>query len=66
MKNSQLSVGIHEAGEQYLEYKEEVSKTDSGGLAHAYLKRSLKDALFDFTRSIWHTYLKMPPSIPSI
>ena len=27
---------------------------------------SLKDVLFVFTRSIWHTYLKMPPPIPSI
>ena len=36
---NKLSVGIDEDGEQCLEYKEEVSKTNSGGLAHAYLKR---------------------------
>ena len=28
--------------------------------------KSLKDVLFVFTRSKWHTYLKMPPPIPSI
>ena len=38
MKNYQLSVGIDEDGKQYLEYKEDVSKTNSGGLAHAHLK----------------------------
>ena len=36
---NKLSVGMDEDGEQCLEYKEEVSKTNSGGLAHAYLKR---------------------------
>ena len=40
MKNSQLSVGIDEDGKQYLEYKEDISKTNSGGLnARAHLKR---------------------------
>ena len=39
MKNFQLSVGIDEDGKQYLEYKEDVSKTNSGGLAHNHLKR---------------------------
>ena len=39
MKNSQLSVGIDEDGKQYLEYKEDISKTNSVGFAHAYLKR---------------------------
>ena len=39
MKNSQLSVGIDEGGKQYLEYKEDVSKTNSGRLAHTHLKR---------------------------
>ena len=39
MKNSQLSVGIDEDGKQYLGYKEDVSKTNSGGLVHAHLKR---------------------------
>ena len=28
--------------------------------------KSLKDVLFVFTRSKWHTYLKMPPPIPTI
>ena len=41
MKNSQLSVAIDEDGKQYLEYKEDVSKTNSGGLAHAHLKRKI-------------------------
>ena len=40
MKNSQLSIAINEDGKQYLEYKEDVSKTNSGGLAHAHLKRT--------------------------
>ena len=39
MKNFQLSVGIDEDGKQYLEYKEDVSKTNSGGLTHNHLKR---------------------------
>ena len=39
MKNSQLSVGIDEDGKQYFEYKEDASKTNSGELAHAHLKR---------------------------
>ena len=38
-KNEKLSVGIDEDGKQYLEYKEDVSKTNNGGLAHAHLKR---------------------------
>ena len=39
MKNSELSVGIDEDGKECLEYVEDVSETNSGGLAHAYLKR---------------------------
>ena len=36
---SQLSIGIDEDGTQYLEYKEEVRKTNSGRLANTNLKR---------------------------
>ena len=39
MKNFQLSVGIDDDRKHYLEYKEDVSKTNSGGLAHNHLKR---------------------------
>ena len=41
MKNYQLSLGIDEDGKQYLEYKEYASKTSSGGLDHAHLKRKI-------------------------
>ena len=58
MKNSQLSVGIDEDGKQYLEYKEDVSKTNSGGLAHAHLKRKI---VRGYENNDEHTYLKMPP-----
>ena len=39
MKGCQLSLGMDEDGKPYLEYNEDVSKTNSGGLAHARLKR---------------------------
>ena len=39
MINPQLSLAIDEGGKQYFEYKEGVSKTNSGGLAHTHLKR---------------------------
>ena len=39
MKKSQLSIGIDEDRRQYLEYKEEVRKTNSGRLANTNLKR---------------------------
>lgn len=38
-KDSQISLGTDEEGKQYLEYTEDVSKTNSGGLAQIGLKR---------------------------
>jgi hypothetical protein len=37
--NSQLSLGIDEEGKEYLEYNEDVSKTNNGGLAQVRLQR---------------------------
>ena len=34
MKNSQLSLHTNESGAEYLQYVEDVSKSNNGGLAH--------------------------------
>ena len=76
MKNCQLSVGIDEDGKQYLEYKEDFSKTNSGGLAHNHLKRKTVRAYKNNDQPercpvrLYKEYMahvpKMPPPIPSI
>ena len=38
MKNSQLSLHIDESGAEYLQYVEDVSKSNNGGLAHLRIK----------------------------
>ena len=39
MRNSQLSIQIDESGAEYLQYVEDISKTNSGGLSHLKIKR---------------------------
>lgn len=40
-KNSQLSLQVDEFGSEYLQYTEDVSKTNNGGLAHLRIKRKV-------------------------
>ena len=41
MKNSQLSLHTDESGAEYLQYVEDVSKSNNGGLAHYELRMRL-------------------------
>lgn len=41
MKNSQISAKVDETGKSYLQYVQDVSKTNSGGLAHRNVKRKV-------------------------
>ena len=41
MKNSQLSLHTNESGAEYLQYVEDVSKSNNGGLAHLRIKNKL-------------------------
>ena len=56
MKNSQLSIGVDEDGRQYLEYKEEVRKTNSGRLANTNLKRKTVRAYLNNEESLQGLY----------
>lgn len=41
MKNSQLSLHTDESGAEYLQYVEDVSKSNNGGLAHLRIKNKV-------------------------
>ena len=40
-RNSQLSLQVDELGKEYLQYIEDISKTNNGGLAHLRIKRKV-------------------------
>ena len=40
-RNSQLSLQVDELGKEYLQYVEDISKTNNGGLAHLRIKRKV-------------------------
>ncbi len=40
-ENSQLSLQVDEFGDEYLQYYEDISKTNNGGLAHLRFKRKV-------------------------
>ena len=50
-KNSQLSLQVDEVGSEYLQYVEDNSKTNNGGLAHLRIKRKVVRAYQEFEKS---------------
>jgi integrase len=40
-ENSQISLQVDEFGDEYLQYNEDISKTNNGGLAHLRIKRKV-------------------------
>ena len=65
-ENSQLSLQVDEFGNEYLQYYEDISKTNNGGLAHLRVKRKVVRAYknlknpersqLSFTRNIYRTF----------
>jgi hypothetical protein len=41
LRDSQLSLQVDELGKEYLQYVEDISKTNNGGLAHLRIKRKV-------------------------
>ena len=50
-KNSLLSLQVDEVGSEYLQYVEDISKTNNGGLAHLRIKRKVVRAYQEFEKS---------------
>ena len=51
MKNSQLSLHTDESGAEYLQYVEDVSKSNNGGLAHLRIKNKVVGAYENVEKS---------------
>ena len=51
MKNSQLSLHSDESGAKYLQYVEDVSKSNNGGLAHLRIKKKVVRACENVEKS---------------
>ena len=48
-QNSQLSLQLDESGDEFLQYMEDITKTNNGGLSHLGIKRNVVRAYKNLT-----------------